>query len=123
MKQTFKFIAIIVLSAAVAFVIAYIIAGDSLGRFGVIGIGLAMLIASVMGAFDVAEKKKDGKKFDSIRHYDGRKSYGQAAVFIGTACLFIGSPDKCDEVADDLWHWGQQAEVRALTGDETFNIL
>lgn len=57
-------------------------------------------------------------KYDSIRH-----KYGQAAIFVGTACLFIGTPNECDELADDLWHRGQQAEVRALTGDEVFDIL
>jgi hypothetical protein len=44
-------------------------------------------------------------------------------VFIGTACLFIGAPKQCDDLCDDLWHHGQQAEVRALTGDETFDII
>jgi len=60
-------------------------------------------------------------KYDTIRHKTG--NYGQAAIFVGTACLFIGTPNECDELADDLWHRGQQAEVRALTGDEVFDIL
>lgn len=63
-----------------------------------------------------------GEKYESIRHKTGR-NYGQAAVFIGTACLFIGTPEECDAVADDLWHHAQQAEVRALDGTETFDIL
>lgn len=67
---------------------------------------------------------EDGKKkYDSIRHKMGGRTYGQAAVFIGTACLFIGEPNECWELADDLWHHAQQAEVRALTGEETFDVL
>lgn len=51
-------------------------------------------------------------------------NYGQAAVFIGTACMFIGTPDECDNVCQDMWHWGQQAEVRQLSGEETsFDII
>ena len=50
--------------------------------------------------------------------------YRQAAVFIGTACMFIGTPDECDEVADDMWHYGQQARVEVLSGEETqFDII
>lgn len=67
---------------------------------------------------------EDGKsRYDSIRHRDGRR-YGQAAVFIGTACLFMGTLEQCEEVADDLWHYGQQAHVETLTGEEIeFNVL
>ena len=61
-------------------------------------------------------------KYD-IKHKMGRRSYGNAAVFIGTACLFVGTPQECEDVCDDMWHYGQQAEVRALTGDEIFDIL
>lgn len=64
-------------------------------------------------------------KYDSIRHKAGSRSrsYGHAAIFLGTACLFIGTQKECDARADDLWHWGQQVDVRPLTGEETFEIL
>ena len=62
-----------------------------------------------------------GKKYDSI-HKMGQ-NYGQAAIFIGTACLFIGDPDECGELADSLQHYAQQAKARALKGDETFETF
>lgn len=64
-------------------------------------------------------------KYDSIRHKAGirSRSYGHAAVFLGTACLFVGTPQECEDVCDDLWHWGQQVDVRTLTGEETFDVL
>ena len=59
---------------------------------------------------------------ESIRPH--KRIYGQAAVFVGTACLFIGTQTECDELCDDLWHYGQQAEVQQLTGEETqFDVL
>ena len=83
--------------------------------------GVAILAMLAMGAFDVRGRKHS--EYDSIRHKTGR-SYGQAAIFIGTACVFMGTPQQCDEVADDLWHHGQQACVEQLTGEETsFDIL
>lgn len=121
--KTMRFIGVVVLSAAIAFTVAYFVSGDSLEKFGIIGIGLAMLIAAIMGAFDMNEKK-DGTKYDSIRHYDGRRNYGQAAVFIGTACLFMGTPQECEDMTDDLWHRGVQAEFKMLTeNDVDFNVL
>lgn len=66
-----------------------------------------------------------GNKYDSIRHKAGIRSrnYGHAAIFMGTACLFIGTQKECEDRADDLWHWGQQVDVRTLTGEETFNVI
>lgn len=61
-------------------------------------------------------------KYDTIRHKTER-NYGQAAVLIGTACLFIGTPEECNDVCDDMWHYAQQCEVRELTGEETFDVL
>ena len=50
--------------------------------------------------------------------------YGQAAVFVGTACLLIGTPQECEDVCDDLWHHGQQARMEMLTGEETqFDVM
>lgn len=123
MKQTIKFIGKIIVAAAVAMGVA--LGVDALGigyRFGFVTVFVctAIGVALALGAFDVKQK---GSRFDSIRHYDGRRSYGQAAIMVGTACLFIGTPKDCDELCDDLWHRGVQAEVTELTGDETFNIL
>lgn len=78
----------------------------------------AIAVSGLLGVYDMPERTKR----DSIRHKTGR-NYGQAAVFIGTACLFMGTPQECDDLCDDLWHHGQQARVEMLTGDETFDIL
>lgn len=95
-----------------------------------IAVALLLVGAAWMTGYGVWEfvrhlfEDEDGKsRYDSIRHYDGRRNYGQAAVFIGTACLFMGTPQECDEMADDLWHYGQQVEVKTLTGEESFDIL
>ena len=81
-----------------------------------------VLVCIIAGDIKAILRSMRGEgKYDTIRHKTG--NYGQAAIFVGTACLFIGTPNECDELADDLWHRGQQAEVRALTGDEVFDIL
>lgn len=81
----------------------------------------AILLSLVLGVFDVKERKDS--KHESIRYRRGI-DYGQAAVFVGTACLYLGTPADCDELADDLWHHGQQARVEMLTGEETsFEII
>lgn len=85
---------------------------------GVSGMYVGEWIA--MRLLDAISRKQT--RYDSIRP-TGR-SYGQAAVFIGTACLYMGTPQQCDDVCDDLWHHGQQAHVEMLTGEETsFNVL
>ena len=81
----------------------------------------AILLSLVLGVYDVKERKDS--KHESIRHRSGI-DYGQAAVFVGTACLLIGTPQECEDVCDDLWHHGQQARVEMLTGEETqFEII
>ena len=61
--------------------------------------------------------------YESIKHRTGR-NYGQAAIIVGGACLFMGEPKECEELCDDLWHRGVQAEVQQLTGEETqFDII
>lgn len=121
--KTLKFIAIVVLSAAIAFGIGVgVLALTGSGKaFAAVSIFGALLIALLLGAFDVPNKSMH----DSIRHKAGirSRSYGHAAIFLGTACLFIGTQKECDERADDLWHWGQQVDVRTLTGEEDFEIL
>ncbi len=81
--------------------------------------GTCIMTMLALGAFD--ERDREGTKYDSI-HKTGR-NYGQAAIFIGTACLFIGEPNECDELADSLQHYAQQAKARALKGDETFETF
>jgi hypothetical protein len=53
----------------------------------------------------------------------GGRSYGQAAVFVGSAILFMGTLQECEDMADDLQHYGVQAKADTLTGNETFEIL
>ena len=122
--KTLKFLAIVVLSAAIAMFIGVgVLALTGSGKaFAAISIFGALLIALLLGAFDVPYKQS---KYDTIRHKAGSRSrtYGHAAIFLGTACLFIGTQKECDARADDLWHWGQQVDVRTLTGEETFEIL
>lgn len=117
MKQTIRFIAIAVLSAAIAGACAYALA-ETLRQFAAIFFFGGAFIALIMGAFSEREKAH----YDSIRHRSGIK-YNQAAVFIGSACLFMGTLQECEEVADDLWHYAQNAEVRTLTGEEEFNVI
>ena len=90
--------------AIMCIVFAWIIAGD-----------IKAILRSMRGS----------GKYDSIRHKAGSRSrnYGHAAIFLGTACLFVGTPQECEDVCDDLWHWGQQVDVRTLTGEEDFEIL
>lgn len=81
------------------------------------GVGILTMLA--LGAFDMSAAKR--KKYTSIK--DAAR-YGQAAIFVGTACIFMGTPQQCEDLADDLLHYGQQAHVQMLSGEETdFNIL
>lgn len=71
----------------------------------------------------ILSEEHEPSKYETIKHRMGSRNYGQAAVFIGTACLYMGTPQQCDELCDDLWHHGQQAHVQVLDGNETFDIL
>ena len=85
--------------------------------------GVAIMTMLVLGAFDEPARKERGN-FGSIRHRMGKgRSYGQAAIFVGAACVFIGSPEQCDEMCQDLWHHAQEAEVRMLDGSEKLEVL
>ena len=80
-------------------------------------VGIA--VSALLGVYDMPERTKH----DSIRH-KAERNYGQAAIFVGTACVFMGTLQECDDLCDDLWHHGQQARVEMLTGEETsFNII
>ena len=63
----------------------------------------------------------DGDKHESIKR-TGR-NYGQAAIIVGGACLFMGEPKECEELCDELWHRGVQAEVLEQLTGEVFNVL
>jgi undecaprenyl pyrophosphate phosphatase UppP len=113
-----KFIvAFIVATFAVAFCIRYD-ASDNVVIMTYFGVGIVTML--VLGAFNVPERKQSNKY--TVRHKAGR-SYGKAAIFVGTACLFVGTPQECEELADDLWYYAQPVRVDTLTGDETFDIL
>jgi len=60
--------------------------------------------------------------YETIKHKTVR-NYGQAAIIVGGACLYLGTPQQCDDLCDDLLHHGVQAEVQQLTGEEVFNVL
>lgn len=120
--KTLKFIVKILVAAIVAACVALAVDAMGIGyQYGFVTVFFATAIgvAALLGAFDMSAQKRD-MKHTSIK--DAAR-YGQAAIFVGTACVFMGSVDDCDELADDLWHYGQQAEVRQLTDETEFNIL
>ena len=79
----------------------------------------AIMVAALLGVFDMSAQKRN-MKHTSVK--DAAR-YSQAAIFVGTACLFIGTPQECEELADSMQHYAQQTKVRALTGEETFDVL
>lgn len=122
MKKTFRFIGLIIVAAIVGFaamcVAIWANASDNAA------IMLYLFVSAVTAFVGALVVNVDEESHDTIRHYDGRRNYGQAAIFVGTACLFMGTQQECDDLCDDLWHWGQQVEVRSLTGEETlFNVI
>lgn len=119
--KTIKFIGLGIAAALVGFVAMFVaIAFDASDKVAIMSyFGVAVIAALVLGAFDMGAIKRN-MKHTSIK--DAAR-YGQAAIFVGTAAIFVGTPQECEDVCDDMWHYGQQTEVRALTGDETFDIL
>ena len=119
--KTLRFIVKVFVAAIVGFAVMCVtIAFDASDRVAIVSyLGVAIAIAALLGAFDMGAIKRS-MKHTSIK--DAAR-YGQAAIFVGTACLFIGEPNECDELADDLWHSGIQCKVDSLTGNETFDIL
>ena len=126
MKKTINFIVKVIVAAIVAGGMACVLIAHDASDNAVLGTYFfgAIGVALMLGVFDEPKRKeRDASRYDTIRHKTGR-NYGQAAVFIGTACLFIGTPQECEEACDDLWHHGQQAHVEMLSGEETsFNVL
>ena len=121
MKTILKMLVAIIVAAFMAGVL--IVADASDNAVIVTYFCTALMLCALFGVFDEKKKCKESKH-ESIRHYDGRKNYGQAAVFMGTACLFIGTPKQCEDMCDDLWHWGQQAHMETIDGSESsFEIL
>jgi len=121
MKQTIKFIVLGIAAALVGFaamcVAIMLGASDSLAIATYFAV--AAVVAVALGLFDMSAIKR-GIKHTSIKD---ASSYGQAAIFVGTACLFTGTQRQCEDLCDDLWHHGQQTHVEMLTGEEVFNIL
>lgn len=112
MKQTFIFIGKIMVAAMVAMGVA--LGVDALGvgyeyGFVTVFVCVAIGVAALLGAF-----REEGRK---------RARYGQAAIFLGTACLYIGEPKECKQLADDLCHRGQQVHVDAVTDGMDINVL
>jgi len=115
-----------ILSVAVTFcvVCGLIIAGVRDDVVFNVALFVPIFVCAILGVFDgrTRTKKTEGTEHESIRHRDGL-NYGQAAVFMGTACIFMGTPEQCEEVADDLWHYAQPARFEMLNGNETFEVL
>lgn len=120
MKQTIRFIVLGIVAAIMGFAAMFVaIAFDASDKVAIMSyFGVASIVAVALGVF-----RYEGK--DAVRHTSIKDAarYGQAAIFVGTACLFTGTPNECDELADDLWHRGVQCNVSEINGNEVFEIL
>lgn len=117
MKTFLKMIVAAIVAVGMGVVAIASDASDNLVIVTLFATGIA--VSALLGVYDMPAERT---KHDSIRHKTGR-NYGQAAIFVGTACLFIGTPQECEELADSMQHYAQQVRVDTLTGDETFDIL
>ena len=122
MKKTIIDIVKILIACIVAIVATMGV--DALGigyQYGHVAVFFCVAIGmlAILGVFS----EREGAKHDSIRHYDGRRHYGQAAIFIGTACIFMGTQQQCEDICDDLQHYGQQAHVGMLDGEYDLEVL
>jgi hypothetical protein len=127
MKKTIAFIAKILVAAMVAMFLAVWADKGGVGyRFGFVAVYFCGSIAAfytIEGIIALIRRRRQAERENIIR-FRRSMNYGQAAVFVGTACLFIGTQTECDERVDDLWHHGVRAEVQQLTGEETqFDII
>ena len=126
MKKTILFIVKIIVAAMVGLLLAAWADEHHVGyRYGFVTVYFGGAIAvyyAIEWVCTIIRRRRQAESEDIIKF---RRSidYRQAAVFVGTACLFIGPQTECDERADDLWHHGVQAEVLELTGEEVFNVL
>ena len=133
MKKTFRFIVKILVAAIVALAITMTV--DSLDvfhyRYAFVSVyfGVAVAVALALGAFDMGAQKRSANASEEGRVKSEefaaavKRGYGHAAVFVGTACLFMGTLQECEDVCDDLWHYGQNARVETLNGNEVFDVI
>jgi hypothetical protein len=127
MKKTILFIVKILMAAMVAMFLAVWADEHGVGyRYGFVTVyfcGAIGVYYAIEGICAFIRRRRQAEREDIIK-FRRNIDYGQAAIFIGTACLFIGEPNECEELADYLQHYAQQAKARDLTGEETqFDIL
>lgn len=119
--KTIKFIVKIMVAAMVAACVALAVDAMGIGyEYGFVTVFFATAIgvAALLGAF-----REEGRKNARYTSIKDAARYGQAAIFLGTAAIFVGTPKECEEVADDLWHYAQQVHVDKVTEETDFNVL
>lgn len=126
MKTMFKTIVKIIVAAMVGLMLAAWADEHHVGyRYAFVSVylfGSVVVYYAIEGIIAFIRRRQAER--DDIIKFRRSMNYRQAAVFVGTACLFIGTQTECDERADDLWHYGVQAEVQQLTGEETlFDVM
>ena len=122
--KTIKFIAKVMVAAIVGLLLAAWADEHHVGyRYGFVAIYLfgSVAVYYCIEWVIAALTRRKQARFDTIRHKMGGRSYGQAAIYIGTACVFMGTPQQCDELADDLQHYAQQVRVDTIDGE--FDVL
>ena len=126
MKKTILFIVKILVAAMVAMFLAAWADEHGVGyRYGFVTVyfcGAIGVYYAIEGICAFIRRRRQAEREDIIK-FRRNIDYRQAAVFVGTACLYMGTQQQCDELCDDLWHYGQQARVEQLSGDETFDII
>ena len=117
------FLKMIVAAIVATGMVCVLIAADASDNVCLVGyVATAIAMCGVLGVFREPAKREELQR-NSMRHRIGGRSYGQAAVFVGSAILFMGTLQECEDVADDLQHYGVQAKADTLTGNETFEVL
>lgn len=117
MKTFLKIMVAAIVAACVALAVDAMGIGYQYG-FVTVFFATAIGVAALLGAF--REEGSKNARFTSIK--DAAR-YGQAAIFVGTAAIFLGTPQECEELADDLWHHGVQAKVSEVTDGMEFSVL
>ena len=116
--KTIKFIGIVIVAALVGFAAMFVaIAFDASDKVAI----AAYFIVTTVVAVAMGALREDGRKVTRHTSIKDAARYGQAAIFVGTACLFIGTPQECEELADSLQHHAQPVRVDSLTGE--FDVL
>ena len=109
----------ILVAAIVAACVALGVEAMGVGyEYGFVSVFFATTIgvAALLGAF-----REEGRKRARFTSIKDAARYGQAAIFLGTACLYVGEPKECEQLAADLWHRGQQVHVDAVTDGREFS--